>query len=172
MKEVQSETDAIFEITEGKTMDNVGPGKRRGSGKNRRRRGITLIEMLVVVTIIALFAALVGPRMFGQADKAKRTAARAQINSFMTALGAYKLATGTFPTTEQGLQALRVKPDNTPQWDGPYLPQDIPMDPWAHPYLYKFPGDHGDEPDIISLGADGQSGGEGNNADIVSWSSQ
>jgi len=140
--------------------------------RRRAQRGITLIEMLVVVTIIALFAALVGPRMFGQADKAKRTAARAQINSFMTALGAYKLATGTFPTTEQGLNALRAKPEGMTQWDGPYLPQDIPMDPWAHPYLYKFPGEHGDEPDIISLGADGQSGGEGNNGDILSWSSQ
>lgn len=149
--------------------DNAAALRR---ARSRNRRGITLIEMLVVVTIIALFAALVGPRMFGQADKAKRTAARAQINSFMTALGAYKLATGTFPTTEQGLQALRNKPDNQPQWDGPYLPQDIPNDPWAHPYLYKFPGDHGDEPDLISLGADGQPGGEGNNADIVSWSSQ
>jgi len=140
--------------------------------RRRSQRGITLIEMLVVVTIIALFAALVAPRMFGQADKAKRTAARAQINSFMTALGTYKLDTGTFPTTEQGLQALRVKPENMTQWAGPYLPQDAPMDPWAHPYLYKFPGDHGDEPDLISLGADGEAGGEGNNADIVSWSNQ
>jgi general secretion pathway protein G len=138
----------------------------------RRQRGITLIEMLVVVTIIALFAALVGPRMFGQADKAKRTAARAQINSFMTALGSYKLDTGTFPPTEGGLQALRMKPEAATQWAGPYLPQDIPMDPWGHPYLYKYPGDHGDEPDIISLGSDGQPGGEGVAADIVSWSSQ
>lgn len=140
--------------------------------RSRKDRGITLIEMLVVVTIIALFAALVAPRMFGQADKAKRTAARAQINSFMTALGSYKLDTGTFPTTEQGLMALRIKPENMTQWAGPYLPQDPPMDPWAHPYLYKFPGDHGDEPDLISLGADGEPGGEGNNADIVSWSNQ
>jgi len=139
----------------------------------RRRRntqsGITLIEMLVVVTIIALFAALVAPRMMGQADKARRTAARAQINSFMTALGSYKLDTGAFPSTEQGLQALRVKPEGSNQWAGPYLPQDIPMDPWGHPYLYKYPGIHGDEPDLVSLGADGQDGGEGNNADIVSW---
>ncbi len=148
--------------------------KNLGAGRLRRRgeRGITLIEMLVVVTIIALFAALVGPRMFGQADKAKRTAARAQINSFMTALGSYKLDTGTFPQTELGLQALRVKPEAAAQWSGPYLPQDIPMDPWGHPYLYKYPGEHGDEPDVISLGADGQAGGEGVNADIVSWSSQ
>lgn len=136
-------------------------------------RGITLIEMLVVVTIIALFAALVAPRMLGQADKAKRTAAHAQVNSFMTALGAYKLDTGNYPSTEQGLAALRVKPnDNVNQWAGPYLPQDIPLDPWGRPYLYKFPGEHGDEPDIISYGADGQEGGEGNNADIVSWSNK
>ena len=139
---------------------------------NRRRRtqsGVTLIEMLVVVTIIALFAALVAPRMLGRADAARRTAARAQINSFMTALGAYKLDTGTYPTTELGLNGLRVRPENMPQWNGPYLPQDIPADPWGHPYLYKYPGDHGDEPDIVSLGSDGQPGGEGNNADILSW---
>jgi general secretion pathway protein G len=140
--------------------------------KRQSERGITLIEMLVVVTIIALFAALVGPRMLGQADKAKRTAARAQIQSFMTALGTYKLATGNFPSTELGLHALRVRPEGVAQWDGPYLPQDIPVDPWANAYLYKYPGEHGDEPDIVSLGADGQPGGEGNNADIVSWSNQ
>src|SRR5271170_7578097 len=121
----------------------------------RRQRGVTLIEMMVVVTIIALFAALVLPKMMHQADRAKVTSAHAQIDSFSTALGAYKLDTGTYPTTEQGLQALRVKPENVNQWAGPYLPQDIPMDPWGRPYLYKYPGDHGDEPDLISLGADG-----------------
>ena len=140
--------------------------------RRRSRAGITLIEMLVVVTIIALFAALVGPRLFGNVDKAKRTQVRAQINSFMTALGSYKLDTGDFPRTEAGLNALRVKPENVNQWAGPYLPQDVPTDPWDHPYLYKFPGDHGDEPDIVSTGADGQPGGEGNNADIVSWSNK
>jgi general secretion pathway protein G len=139
---------------------------------NRGRAGITLIEMLVVVTIIALFAALVAPRMFKQSDRAKVTAARAQINSFMTALGSYKLDTGVFPSTEQGLQALRVAPANLAQWQGPYLPQEIPVDPWGHPYLYKFPGEHGDEPDLICYGADGQPGGDGINADIVSWKSQ
>jgi general secretion pathway protein G len=137
--------------------------------RKKSEQGITLIEMLVVVTIIALFAALVAPRMLGRADQAKRTAAHAQINSFMTALGAFKLDTGNYPSTEQGLNALRVKPENQPQWAGPYLPQDIPNDPWGHPYLYKYPGEHGDEPDVISLGADGAPGGEGNNADIVSW---
>lgn len=138
----------------------------------RAQAGVTLIEMLVVVTIIALFAALVAPRMMGKADAARRTAARAQVNSFMTALGSYKLETGLYPTTEQGLQALRTKPEGVNSWQGPYLPQEIPNDPWGHPYIYKYPGEHGDEPDVISLGADGQPGGEGNNADIVSWKSQ
>src|SRR3954452_17513443 len=110
-----------------------------------RQAGVTLIEMLVVATIIALFAALVAPRMFKQGDAARRTATRAQINSFITALGGYKLDTGTFPSTEQGLNALRIKPANVNQWNGPYLPMDIPLDPWAHPYLYKYPGEHGDE---------------------------
>ena len=142
------------------------------SRRNRARAGITLIEMLVVVTIIALFAALVAPRMLKQSDKARITAARAQINSFMTALGTYKLDTGTFPTTEQGLQALRVRPPDMNQWNGPYLPQDIPVDPWGHPYSYKYPGEHGDEPDVICYGGDGQPGGEALNADVVSWKSQ
>jgi general secretion pathway protein G len=145
--------------------------KRRHSN-HRRRRGVTLIEMLVVMTIIALFAALVAPRLLSKSDTARVTAARAQINSFMTALGAYKLDTGVYPTTEQGLQALRTRPQNVNQWSGPYLPQDIPNDPWGRPYVYKFPGDNGDEPDIISLGADGQPGGTGTNADVVSWKSQ
>ena len=138
--------------------------------KNKRQRGVTLIEMLVVVVIMGLFVGLVGVNLFKRADEAKRTAARSQIDSFMTALGAYKLDTGSFPNTDLGLQALRVKPEGSDQWAGPYLPKEVPMDPWGHPYLYKYPGDHGDEPDLISLGADGQAGGEGNNADIVSWS--
>ncbi len=137
--------------------------------RRRSNAGVTLIEMLVVVTIIALFATLVAPGMFKQGDKAKMVAARVQINNFEQALTQYKLNTGLFPTTEQGLEALRAKPANVTQWDGPYLRKDIPMDPWGHPYLYKFPGEHGDEPDIISYGADGQAGGEGLNADIVSW---
>jgi general secretion pathway protein G len=149
--------------------------KETQEGHKRRRRGrsgVTLIEMLVVVTIIALFAALVAPKMLGRADAARVTAARAQINAFGTALGAYKLDTSTFPTTEQGLAALRVRPANMPLWNGPYLPQDIPLDPWQRPYVYRYPGEHGDEPDIISYGADGQPGGEGTNADILSWKSQ
>ena len=141
---------------------------RRTSGQS----GITLIEMLVVMTIIALFAALVAPSMLKKSDTARVTAARAQIHNFETALGTYKLDTGTFPTTEQGLQALRIKPNDVNQWAGPYMPQEIPKDPWGRDYIYKYPGEHGDEPDVISYGADGQPNGDGLNADIVSWKSQ
>ncbi len=146
--------------------------RRDQTRRNRRQAGVTLIEMLVVVTIIALFAALVAPRLLSRSDAARVTATRAQINSFMTALGAYKLDTGLFPTTEQGLQALRTRPQGLTQWQGPYLPQEIPNDPWGRPYQYKYPSEHGDEPEIISLGADGQPGGETINADIVSWKAQ
>jgi general secretion pathway protein G len=155
-----------------KTEDRIQKTEYRRRNSRARERGVTLIEMLVVVTIIALFAALVAPRMMGKADAARRVQAHAQVNSFMTALGAYKLDTGIYPATDQGLQALRLKPEGVEQWSGPYLPQDIPMDPWGHPYLYKYPGEHGDEPDVVSLGGDGQPGGDGNNADIVSWNNK
>jgi general secretion pathway protein G len=139
--------------------------------QNRRRdqAGVTLIEMLVVVTIIALFATLVAPSMFKNVDKANVVAAHTQINNFEQALLQYKMSTGTFPTAEQGLEALRTRPPNVNQWEGPYLQKEIPLDPWKHPYVYKYPGEHGDEPDIMSYGADGQPGGEGFNADIVNW---
>ncbi len=135
----------------------------------RRQAGVTLIEMLVVVTIIALFAALVAPAMLKRGDQARVVQAKAQVNSFSTALGSYKLDTSLYPTNEQGLQALRSRPEGLTQWNGPYLPKEVPNDPWGRPYIYKYPGEHGDEPDIISYGADGQPGGDGINADIVSW---
>jgi general secretion pathway protein G len=138
--------------------------------RRRSRAGVTLIEMLVVVTIIGLFVALVGPKLWSNVDKTRVVAARTQIDNFQSALGSYKLDTGTFPTTEQGLQALRLKPADVPQWNGPYLPRDVPKDPWGTDYVYRFPGEHQpDEPEITCLGADHQPGGEGMNADIVSW---
>lgn len=133
------------------------------------RAGVTLIEMLVVVVIIAVFAAVVGPRLLNQGDKARVVAARQQIENYQLALGQYHLDTGSYPTTEQGLQALRTEPAGANQWHGPYLQKDVANDPWGHPYAYKYPGDHGDEPDIICWGADGQPGGEGLNSDIASW---
>ena len=138
---------------------------------SRRRpaqAGVTLIELMVVVTIIALFVALVGPALFKNVGKGRITAAKSQIESFGTALGTYKLDVGTFPTTEQGLQALRVKPSDVQNWNGPYLPKDVPLDPWGHEYFYQCPGSHGPF-DIICYGRDGVEGGEGYDADINSW---
>jgi general secretion pathway protein G len=140
--------------------------------RRKSERGVTLIEMLVVIMIIGLIASLVAVNVIRQGESAKRTAARAQIGSFMNALGIYKLDTGVYPPTAQGLQALRVKPADLPNWAGPYLPKDVPLDPWGRAYDYKYPGDHGEDPDVISLGADGQPGGDGTNADIVSWSNK
>jgi general secretion pathway protein G len=139
--------------------------------RNRRARqaGITLIEMLVVLVIIGLFAALVAPSMLKHGDTARVTQAKAQIESFATALGTYKLDTGAYPTTEQGLQALRVRPADAPQWGGPYVTKEVPKDPWGRDYIYRYPGEHGDEPEVVSYGQDGQPGGEGLNADILSW---
>ena len=136
---------------------------------NRRRdRGITLIELVVVMVIIALFATLVGQRVFRNVDKARQTAAREQIATIESTLDLFRLDVGRYPTTEEGLQALQVKPANVEGWDGPYLKQDVPLDPWQHPYAYRCPGQHGDL-DLMSFGLDGQEGGEGNNSDVVNW---
>jgi general secretion pathway protein G len=143
--------------------------------RNRKRRetaGVTLIEMLVVMTIIALFAALVVPNMLKHGERARIVKAHSDIQAFMTALNTYKLDTGVFPTTEQGLRALREKPADMTQWAGPYIQQEVAKDPWDHDYVYHYPGEHDtSEPEVVCYGADGQPGGEGINADIVSWKS-
>jgi general secretion pathway protein G len=146
---------------------------RQRNEKRRTRwkqaKGFTLIELIIVVVILGLLAGLVVPRLFKHVGQAKIATAKAQISAFQTALGAYKLDTGKFPTTEEGLQALRTAPSGVRNWNGPYLPKDIPLDPWGNPYVYKYPGDHGDEPDVVSNGADGRPGGEGEDADVLSW---
>lgn len=136
--------------------------------RNKKNRGITLIELLVVMVIIAMFATIVGQRLFRNVEKARQTTAKAQINEFESVLDAYKLDVGRYPSTEEGLQSLRAKPGNADRWDGPYLKKDVPMDPWQHPYVYRFPGQHG-EYDLYSFGADGQEGGDGDNADVTNW---
>jgi general secretion pathway protein G len=137
--------------------------------KNKKRQhGFTLIELLVVLTILAMLAALVVPRIFRSLEKAKINTAKAQISAFESALGAYRLDVGSFPTTDMGLQALRTRPAGVENWDGPYLPKELPLDPWGHPYVYRCPSEHGDY-EIISYGADGREGGQGNDQDIVSW---
>ena len=131
-------------------------------------RGFTLIEILVVVVIIAILAALVGPRLFGKVAVAKQKAAAAQIELFRTALDSFRLDVGRYPLTEEGLQALSTQPTGLDAWAGPYLTKAVPKDPWGNPYVYRSPGEHGDF-DIISYGADGAPGGEKENKDIVSW---
>ena len=134
----------------------------------RTQTGITLIELLVVMVIIALFATIVGSRVGRSVDKGRKTAAKSQISEFESMLDQFKLDVGRYPTSEEGLQALRTKPTNATNWDGPYSKKDIPVDPWGHAYVYRIPGAHGDF-DLLSYGGDGQEGGDGDNADITSW---
>ena len=134
----------------------------------RNEKGFTFFEILVVVTIIGLLAALVGPRLWHRITGANQSAAKAQIELFGTALDAFRLDTGRYPTSEEGLMALREKPSGVEGWQGPYLPKEIPLDPWKNTYVYRCPGEHGDY-DMISLGADKVEGGDGENADVLSW---
>lgn len=132
------------------------------------QRGFTLLELLVVMVIIGLLAAYVGPKFFSQIGKSEVKAARAQIDALEKALDQYRLDVGRYPTTEQGLAALMVRPGTDKKWGGPYLKKAVPDDPWGHPYVYRQPGEHG-EYDLSSLGKDGQPGGSGEAEDIVNW---
>ena len=131
-------------------------------------RGFTLLELLVVMVIIGLLVGYVAPMYFKQVGKSEVKVARAQIESFGKALDQYRLDTGHYPTTEQGMAALITKPADEARWDGPYLKKGIPADPWGAQYTYKRPGTHG-EYDIISFGKDGVPGGTGEDADLGSW---
>ncbi|WP_374399756.1 type II secretion system major pseudopilin GspG [Niveibacterium sp.] len=138
---------------------------------NRRTAGFTLIEVMVVIVILGVLAALVVPKVMGRPDEARAVAARQDIAAISQALKLYKLDNRKYPTTEQGLQALVQKPTVSPVPDnwkaGGYL-EKLPKDPWNSPYQYLSPGVHG-EFDVFSFGADGQAGGEGNDADIGNW---
>ncbi len=129
----------------------------KASWRNRRA-GITLIEMLVVVTIIALFGAIAFQQLGPEVERGRRVAAQTQIDAFMTALQRYNLQNARYPAAEDGLEAIR-----------PFLNKDIPLDPWGNQFVYKYPGEHGSDPDVLSYGADGQPGGEAADADVVSW---
>lgn len=138
--------------------------------------GFTLIEILVVITVIAILAGLVTPMVFRNVGDAKVSAARAQVEIFATALDAYRLDNDYYPTSEQGLNALRHAPANSTaasNWRGPYLRKDPPLDPWKRPYLYVSPGEANPEAyDLQTYGRDGVPGGSGEDADITSWESR
>ena len=139
--------------------------------RERRHRGFTIIEIMVVVVIIGMLATLVIPRVIGRGDDAKRTAAQVQIKEVEQALDLYHLDNGSYPTQDQGLDALVSKPSLPPEpmnyRSGGYL-KKVPNDPWGRPFIYRMPGDHG-EYDLLSYGPDGQEGGEEKNKDITNW---
>ena len=139
----------------------------------RERRGFTLIEILVVITVIAILASLVTPMVFRNVGDAKVSSARAQIEILGLALDAYRLDNDYYPSTAQGLEALRRLPAGEPEarnWRGPYLKKPVPLDPYGRPYIYRSPGDtNPDSYDLLSLGRDGEPGGRGEDADLTSW---
>jgi len=139
---------------------------RRVRPAARAHAGFTLLELLVVIVIIGLLAAYVGPKYFSQLGKSEVTVAKAQIEAFEKSLDTYRLDVGRYPTTEEGLNALMAAPPAAAaKWNGPYLKKGVPADPWGHAYQYRAPGSKS-EYDIVSLGKDGQPGGTGDNADI------
>jgi general secretion pathway protein G len=134
----------------------------------REEKGFTLIELLVVMVIVGLLAALVGPKLFPKLGKGKQAAAKAQIELLGQALDQFRLDTGRYPTTQEGLNALVANPTGIENWDGPYLKKALPNDPWGKAYNYQCPGTHG-EYDLFSYGRDGAPGGEGEDKDVASW---
>jgi general secretion pathway protein G len=139
---------------------------RDGESLNRKK-GFTLIELIVVMAILAMLAALVGPKLFPKLGKGKQSAAKAQIELLGQALDQFKLDTSRYPTTQEGLSVLMTNP-GIDGWEGPYLKKALPNDPWGKPYSYQCPGTHGDY-DLLTYGRDGTPGGEGEDKDITSW---
>ena len=135
---------------------------------NKLQRGFTLLELLVVMVIIGLLSAYVGPKLFTQIGKSETKVAKAQIEAIVKGLEQYRIETGRYPTAEQGLAALMAAPAGEARWAGPYMAKKLPIDPWGRDYLYRIPGEYA-EFDVYSVGGDGQPGGEGDDADIGSW---
>jgi general secretion pathway protein G len=143
--------------------------KDRSGRVRHAEAGFTLVEMLVVITIIGLIMSLVGPRVLTYLSESKVKTARIQIQGFSAALDLYYLDSGRYPTSSEGLSALAQKPDGAATWNGPYLKSNaVPNDPWGRPYVYKFPGQHGPY-DIVSLGPEGREGDSSAATSVTSW---
>jgi general secretion pathway protein G len=143
--------------------------RRAVSGSIARIRGMTLIEILVVLTLIGIVMGIVGGNYLGQGEKAKAKAAKIEIEQIGQTLDLFRLEVGRYPTTQEGLQALLTAPAGVPNWNGPYWKKNtLPKDPWTNEYKYASPGQHGAY-DLWSYGADGKEGGEGPDKDITSW---
>lgn len=149
-----------------------------GTRKDSRRSesGFTILEILAVLLLLAALYAIVGTAVGQQIENGRRSATKVQIGIFKNLLKSYKIDNGTFPTSEQGLEALAKKPASQPEppnWNGPYADDDIPKDPWGHAYVYRCPGTHNpDTYDVYSLGSDGKEGGEKDAADIGNWKTE
>jgi general secretion pathway protein G len=133
---------------------------------NSRTRGFTLIEIMLVVTIISILAAVVIPRLTGRSEEARKSACKLQIENIGAALDTYEMDNGRYPDTSEGLAALRISPASAKKWRGPYLKKDISKDPWGNAYIYRSPGIHNKDYDLFSCGPDGAEGGDD---DITSW---
>ena len=131
--------------------------------------GFTLLELLVVLVILGLLAGVVAPNLMKNVGKSEVATARSQVDALGKALDQYFLDNGRYPTTQEGLQALTQRPAAAPQWDGPYLKKDVPLDPWHQAYVYRSPGQQGRDMELLSYGADHMPGGDKQNADITSW---
>ena len=144
-------------------MSILNPSRRRG-------RGFSLLELLAVLVILGILAGIFAPKFLGQAESAKRKAAKLEIDQIGQSLDLYKLEIGRYPTSQDGLQALVAAPSGTANWNGPYLKKtSVPKDPWGNEYKYVSPGDQNRPYDIVSMGGDGKEGGDGDGKDITSW---
>ncbi len=149
------------------TMPRPRPGLRPGTSR-KRRRGFTLVELIVVILIIAILAALVVPNLLNRVGQAKKAKAASDISVLSGTLQSFRIDNDRYPTAEEGLQALRTAPSDAPNWRGPYTTKDIPNDPWGNPYIYQWPGPLGDDSfSLLSYGSDNAPGGSGDAEDIA-----
>jgi general secretion pathway protein G len=162
-------------LTAADAPQNLRPLPRRLGGSmpvekiKSSEKGFTLIELIVVLVILGLLAAVVAPKIIGKLSQSKAQIAKIQIKELESALALFSFDVGRFPTVTEGLEALRRNPGNLEAWKGPYLEKEVPLDPWGKPYVFRIPSNHGNDYDLFSYGPDGVEGGEGENADVGNW---